>query len=50
MIWDARAAGAVDSDGWIPLIRQLDSIVSVLAVLVSEMTTPQATLFLLSSG
>jgi hypothetical protein len=35
----------VDSDGWVPLIRQLESIVSHLAVLVSHTTTPQATLF-----
>ena len=44
-LWDGRAAVDMDSEAWIPLIRQLESIASALAVLTSDITTPLATLF-----
>jgi len=44
-IWDARAAGDIDPDVWIPLIKRIASIVSELAVLVDGATTSHAVAF-----
>ena len=44
-IWDARAAQVFDTDAWVPLIKRLNSIVSALAVLISDTTTSHAQTF-----
>jgi hypothetical protein len=45
-IIDARALTHADPDAWLAFVYRIDSIVTALAVLVSDMTTPTMTVLL----